>query len=185
MAQQLTCYVYKTKIMNAELKKRQTDSVSLKNDRSPKTDILPKGRHTPMKNQSTKHTYGHIMLIDDNDLDNFINEKLMELNHFSKKVYVNTSAISALEFFNNLVAMQDKWAELVPEIVFIDINMPMMDGFQFIELFKKTFGGMDPQPRLVMLTSSLYAEDKMRAESLSKNILFLNKPLTKEILGNI
>ncbi len=171
--------------MNAELKKRKTVSVSLKSDRSLKTEVIPAGHHTSMKNQSSKHAYGHIMLIDDNDLDNFINEKLMELSNFSKKVYVNTSAISALEFFNNLVAMQDKWAELVPEIVFIDLNMPMMDGFQFIELFKKTFGGMEPQPRLVMLTSSLYSEDKMRAESLSKNILFLNKPLTKEMLGSI
>lgn len=171
--------------MSAELKKRKTVTVSLKNNRSPKTDIITKGHHTPMKNQSNNHAYGHIMLIDDNDLDNFINEKLMELTHFSKKVYVNTSAISAIEFFNNLVAMQDKWAELVPEIVFIDINMPILDGFQFIELFKKTFGGMEPQPRLVMLTSSLYVEDKLRAEALSKNILFLNKPLTKEILADL
>lgn len=177
--------LYKSKVMSATLKKRKTVSVTSKTSKNTLKHIKSKVQTTAMKHQFKEHAYGHIMLIDDNDLDNFINEKLMEINHFSKKIYVNTSAISALEFFNNLVAMQDKWEELVPEVVFIDINMPIMDGFQFIELFKKTFGNMEPQPKLVMLTSSLYFEDQLRAKSLSENIVFLNKPLTKETLSQI
>lgn len=141
-------------------------------------------QHT-MKKAERTFTHKHIMLIDDNDLDNFINEKLMQIHHYSEKIYVHTSAISALEFLKNLTAMDDKWKELAPEVIYIDINMPIIDGFQFIELFKKTFEGIVPMPRLIILTSSLFLEDQEKTKELSDDILFLNKPLSKETLEEL
>ena len=138
-----------------------------------------------MKKTEKKFAHKHIMLIDDNDLDNFINEKLMQIHHYSEKIYVHTSAISAIEFLKNLTTMDDKWKDLAPEVIYIDINMPILDGFQFIELFKKTFEGIIPMPRLVILTSSLYLEDKEKAMELSKEIVFLNKPLSRETLEEL
>src|SRR5688572_19703302 len=138
-----------------------------------------------MKLKEPKFKYPNAMLIDDNELDNFINQKTLEANHFAKKIYVNTSAKSALEFLSNMVVMGDKLSEMYPQVIFIDINMPMMDGFQFAEHFKKTLEKQLSKPKLVILTSSVYYEDVQKAMDISEDIVFLNKPLTKEMLSGL
>lgn len=138
-----------------------------------------------MKRKEPKYKYANVMLIDDNELDNFINEKTLEANNFAKKIYSNTSAKSALEFLSNLVTMGEQYVSVYPEVIFIDINMPMMDGFQFIENFKKKNETQLQKPKLVILTSSVYHEDKQKAQSISQDIIFLNKPLTKEMLEKV
>lgn len=138
-----------------------------------------------MKRKEPSYKYENVLLVDDSELDNFINEKTIEANHFAKKIYVNTSAKSALEFLNNLVTMGDQFSDAHPDVIFIDINMPMMDGFQFIESFKKMSENRLRHPQLVILTSSVYHEDRQKAMNISGDIVFLNKPLTKEMLNNL
>jgi CheY-like chemotaxis protein len=138
-----------------------------------------------MKRKEPKYKYNNVMLIDDNELDNFINEKTIEANNFSKRIYSNTSAKSALEFLNNLITMGEVHSEAYPEVIFIDINMPMMDGFQFIESFKMSSEKKIKEPKLVILTSSVYHEDRQKAFEISKDIIFLNKPLTQEALQSL
>ena len=92
-----------------------------------------------MKRKEPNYKYNYTMLLDDNELDNFINQKTIEATNFSNKVYINTGSKSALEFLNNLAISSTDKFDIFPEIIFIDINMPMIDGFQFIENFKNTF----------------------------------------------
>lgn len=171
--------------MKAELTSTGTPDLKIKKNNIRNSPVLVKPLQENMKKANKKFKHKHVMLIDDNELDNFINEKLMQIHHYSEKIYVHTSAISALEFLKNLTSMDDKWKELAPEMIYIDINMPILDGFQFIELFKKTFEGIIPMPQLVILTSSLYLEDKEKAEEISKDIVFLNKPLSQEVLEEL
>lgn len=138
-----------------------------------------------MKIKEPKYKYSNVMLIDDSELDNFINEKTLEANHFAKKIYVHTSAKSALEFLNNLVTMGTEYSDVYPHVIFIDINMPLMDGFQFIDNYKKSSEQHLKSPKLVILTSSVYHEDRQKANSISPDIIFLNKPLTKSMLDTI
>lgn len=125
------------------------------------------------------------MLLDDNELDNFINQKVIEASHFASKVYVNTSSKSALEFLNNLSLSDSDKLDIFPEIIFIDLNMPMMDGFQFIENLKKSQPKKIESLKLVILTSSTNPHDRDRAAELSQNIVFLNKPLTSDMLAQL
>jgi len=138
-----------------------------------------------MKRKEPEFKFRNVMLIDDNDLDNFINVKTLEANYFAEKIYTNTSAQSAIEFLNNLVTLGQEFSNIFPEVIFVDINMPMMDGFQFIEAFKKHAESRLLRPKLVILTSSVYHEDRQKALSISPDILFLNKPLTREMLYTI
>ena len=125
------------------------------------------------------------MLLDDDELVNFINQKVMETCSFSKNIYVNTSAISALEFIKNLVQIKDNVNSLLPEVIFIDINMPLMDGFQFIKSFETINSPKLKDVKLVILTSSVHDLDRLKAEEINKNISFLNKPLTVDMLKEI
>lgn len=138
-----------------------------------------------MKRKNPTFKYNYAMLLDDNELDNFINQKTLEATHFSDKIYVNTGSKSALEFLNNLEISSSETFTIFPEIIFIDINMPMIDGFQFIENFKKAFPEKFNTIKIVILTTSVSQNDKIKATNISKDIVFLNKPLTKEALNQI
>lgn len=138
-----------------------------------------------MKRKEPVHAYNYVMLIDDNELDNFINHKTIEANHFANKVYVNTGSKSALEFLKNLEISGTETLTIFPEVIFIDLNMPMIDGFQFIENLQALLPNSITTVKLVILTSSITPSDKERAYKISKDILFFNKPLTKEMLDQI
>jgi CheY-like chemotaxis protein len=136
-----------------------------------------------MKRKEPKFKFHNVMLIDDSELDNFINEKTLEANHFAERVYSSTSSKSAMEFLKNLTTLGESGA--YPEVIFVDLNMPMIDGFQFIRHFKENNEKKLNEPKLVILTSSLNHDDENMAREISEDILFLNKPLTSEMLENI
>lgn len=138
-----------------------------------------------MKRKAPVYKYNYAMLLDDNELDNFINQKTIEAINFANKIYINTGSKSALEFLNNLEISSNDKIDIFPEIIFIDINMPMIDGFQFIDNFKKTFSKRFTSTKIVILTSSISQSDRIKADKMSKDIIFLNKPLTKEALDQI
>lgn len=138
-----------------------------------------------MKRKDPKCKYKYAMLVDDSELDNFINQKMIEANHFASKVYVNSGSVSALEFLNNLTTCGFEAITVFPEIIFIDINMPMMNGFQFIEILKKRLPEKTSALKFVILTSSDDSNERLKAEKLSEGIVFLNKPLTQDMLNQL
>jgi len=138
-----------------------------------------------MKRKEPSYRYHYAMLLDDNELDNFINQKTLEANSFAHKIYVNTSSKSALEFLTNLETSSNPDFDIFPQIIFIDINMPMIDGFQFIENLKSAFPKRFKTLKIVILTSSVSHNDKEKSMKLSKDIAFINKPLTQEALNQI
>lgn len=129
--------------------------------------------------------YSAAMLIDDSEIDNFINQKVLESNFFAEMIYVNTGGVSALEFLRNLTINEELAPQLLPQVIFVDLNMPQMDGFQFISLFMDLPDKFRSRCRLVILTSSVNPEDQDKARTLYNEILFLNKPLTAQSLALI
>jgi len=131
------------------------------------------------------YRYANAMLIDDSEIDNFINQKILESNYFAEKIYVNTGGISALEFIKNLAVNEELTERMMPDVIFVDLNMPLMDGFQFINQFLKLPENIIRKSKLIILTSSFNPEDREKAKLLFNDITFLNKPLTDEGLASI
>lgn len=125
------------------------------------------------------------MLIDDNEMDNFINQKVLESALFAKIVYTNTNGLSAYEFLNNLIVIDDFEMTHFPQIIFVDLNMPIINGFQFIEKFYELPKEKTENTKLVILTSSLDEMDRDIAQRLNPEIKFFNKPLTADVLETI
>lgn len=139
-----------------------------------------------MKIKEPKYRYRHVMIIDDNELDNFINSKIIESSLFSKNIYVNTNGKSALEFLTNLIkTMGDAFETICPDVIFIDLNMPILDGFQFLEHLKKLDNKWLNKSKLVVLTSSAHPDDNKKTKSINKEVIYMNKPLTSEILNTL
>lgn len=138
-----------------------------------------------MKRKIQKYKYKNALLIDDNELDNFINEKMLESNSLAEKIYVCTNGKSALEFLNNILASGGPENGTYPDILFVDLDMPIMDGFAFIESFIKIKDKGFKNCKMVILTSSINIEDKIKAEKIDSEIIFVNKPLSSLILSEL
>ncbi|MFN5319115.1 MAG: response regulator [Bacteroidia bacterium] len=137
-----------------------------------------------MSIKKPKAKYATVMLIDDSEIDNFINQKMVEGCNFADRIYVHTSSKSAIEFLANFERAQFP-EDLLPEVIFLDINMPIMDGFQFAEEFQKTCPKIYEKVRIVFLTSSLSPVDQKRAMQVKGVYSFLNKPLSKDHLAKL
>jgi len=135
-----------------------------------------------MKEGKNRFKYNFIMLLDDDDIANFLNRKLIEVCNFSKEVQVNNKPLEALDFVRNMVESNNV---NFPEVFFIDLNMPVMDGFEFLEQIKKLLGNKFNESKIAVLTSSVDPCDKQRVELISQNALFFNKPLTEKMLNSI
>lgn len=130
---------------------------------------------------SPSSRYQIAMLIDDNELDNFINKKLIESENFATKVLIHASAQSALEELKKNTG--DKSA--LPDIIFLDIMMPHMDGFGFLEEFNKLPEAARGQSKIIMLSTSESFKDLNKANQDKNVYKFLNKPLNKMVLDAI
>ncbi len=74
------------------------------------------------------------MLVDDNDTDNFISKRIVEITKFAKRVEVKNSGKSALDYLTE----NQNIPENLPNIIFLDINMPVVDGFVFLYEFENS-----------------------------------------------
>lgn len=132
-----------------------------------------------------KAKYSTAMLIDDNEIDNLINQKMLEATNFAERIYVYTSGKSALEYLQNLQRDKNLDKVLIPDIIFLDINMPLMDGFQFLDEFGKLDKAIAQKSKIVMLTTSINPSDKELSDQYKQVVTFINKPLTQEYLVSL
>ena len=117
------------------------------------------------------------LLIDDNFIDNFVTRKILETGNFAEKIIVIQSAPEAI------TKLQAK--EIEPDVIFLDIRMPFMDGFEFLKEFDKLHLDDDKKIRIYMLSSSLDPVD-FRLSSENKYITqFVHKPLTHKVLESL
>jgi len=120
-----------------------------------------------------------IMLIDDNKIDNFFHERVIRKNNAAKEVIAMESGQAAIDHIKAGDIL------LQPELIFLDINMPGMDGWEFIEHYKLLDNSLQKAMIVVMLTTSDNPDDIARARTQGILSDFKTKPLTKEMLADV
>lgn len=122
-----------------------------------------------------------ILLIDDDIPTNFYNRKVIEKTGYAKHIEVCNSAEDGLEF------LKSKFKDGLPpqpELIFLDINMPVMDGWEFLDAYEALPFDQKGKVVVVMLTTSVNPEDREQAKRRNING-FANKPLTEDVLYDL
>lgn len=113
------------------------------------------------------------LLIDDNYIDNFVTRKILEVSKFAETVVVARSAAEAIK------SLQE--GAVKPDVIFLDVRMPLMSGFEFLEAYDKI--DIDKTGiKIFMLSSSLDPLDIRKSMDNKYITQFLHKPLTLKAL---
>ncbi|MDR6301001.1 response regulator [Mesonia maritima] len=112
-----------------------------------------------------------IFLVDDQKITNFINKKLIEKSKIKVKI---------MDFINPINALKD-FSKFEPSHILLDLNMPQLDGWQFLEEMKKN----EFYSKVIIVTSSDSPIDRERAKEYDLVIDYKTKPLSEEVMRSI
>ncbi len=125
-----------------------------------------------------KKKLNNILLVDDYVADNFLHQRVINQADVTQEITVTTGAREALDYLSEPI--NDKYPN--PEIVFLDINMPGMSGWDFLEEYQQLEDEIKAGVIVCMLTTSNANRDKEKAAQYEVISDFSTKPLTKEKL---
>ena len=122
-----------------------------------------------------------ILLIDDDDATNYLHKFYINEWGITDKVYVTLNGKEAVDFLKSNPDFQYE----KPSLILLDINMPVMNGFEFLEEYAKLDDNLKASTVVVMLTTSLHPRDLEKADTFPDLKAYINKPLTKEEIESI
>ncbi len=123
-----------------------------------------------------------VLLIDDNKPTSFLNKMLIEETGFANEVHVAQSAREALDYLSGKSAEQTGSKPPVPDLIFLDINMPAIVGFEFLEQYDR----LSPQQKasiIVVILTTSFNPNENKAKTISYISSYKNKPLTEDIIN--
>lgn len=122
-----------------------------------------------------------IMLVDDNPDDNFIHERVIRQADCADCIVVKENGQDALDFLRS----KTLHPEAHPELIILDINMPGMNGWEFLEEYHQLSADLKSRAVLLMLTTSNNPDDYKKASGNGNIAAFKIKPLSRKMLGEI
>jgi len=117
----------------------------------------------------------NVLLVDDDHIFNYLNEKIIQRMGFSEEIHSARNGQEAIDLLNKYLSGSSS----LPDIIFLDLNMPVMDGFAFIEAFKRMNMPGKEKISIIIVTSSQDPQDITRAKSLGIDH-YLTKPITED-----
>lgn len=123
-----------------------------------------------------------ILLIDDDHINNFIVVSKLKSISLVENIHCVENGDEALSFIKNCIESD---VNDIPYLIFLDINMPVMDGWEFLTEFEKLDAKNLSKMHIYMVSSSVYTEDIERSKQYPSVKMFISKPLVKEKIEEI
>jgi CheY-like chemotaxis protein len=125
--------------------------------------------------------YINVLIVDDDEINNFIAAKLIKKVNELSSVQTSLNGLEGINYIKSLLDNQEK----MPDVIFLDINMPIMNGWEFLDEYEKIKSLVQKETSIYMLSSSVYNDDIKKAETYTSVKKFISKPLTLEKLENL
>lgn len=126
----------------------------------------------------------NVVLIDDSKIDNMIHCNLLERSAFSEGIAAYDSSVKALE---EIRKMANRGVENtgLPDYIFLDISMPVMDSYGFLDEYEKLDYNIRRECKVVILTSSINPQDEKDSLMRESVVGYISKPLTLQALSRL
>jgi CheY-like chemotaxis protein len=128
-----------------------------------------------------------VLLVEDNVSDNFLHKRVLEKAGIAQTIEITENGQEALEYLRSLHAQEMSGNPVPhPDLILLDINMPVMDGWEFLEEYETLCRqNSGKKAAVIILTTSLNPTDRVKAEETLGTDHFKFKPLTTEMLKEI
>lgn len=121
-----------------------------------------------------------VFIVDDDEVSVFLAEAMLTADNFAQEYHTFLHAPEALDLM--LTTLQENSKEALPDILFVDLNMPFLSGWDFMRALAPHAAQLQEQCRVYILTSSVDADEMKRAQKFSFLTGFLQKPLEEETI---
>jgi CheY-like chemotaxis protein len=123
-----------------------------------------------------------IVLVDDDETTNYVNNRTIQRTQVAREVKIFNNGEQALQFLQSVCQAGGAGC---PELIFLDIKMPIMDGFEFLDTYKQLGLSTTAPTQIMMLTSSASFYDLKRLETYQEVKRHFSKPLTDQDIKEI
>ncbi|MEN7551174.1 response regulator [Rapidithrix thailandica] len=125
--------------------------------------------------------YNQILIIDDDEINNYVTTKFIKKMDLSDVVDTISNGSSAINYLEKCEGSKGKF----PDLIIVDISMPIMDGLEFLEIYEQRFWKKHKATKMVVITASIREKDKEDAMSFKCISGFLNKPVDVDSLTRL
>ena len=125
------------------------------------------------------NNFKFLLFIDDDIASNYYHEYILKDSDIVEETKSFLSSSNALKYFKEA----EKYQHKIPEFIFLDLNIPQINGWEFLVEFEKI--NLETRPKIIFLSNSINPIDKKSAEENSAVLELINKPLTLDYLKNL
>lgn len=126
-----------------------------------------------------------ILCVDDDSISLTISKLLLKRTGFTNDVVTAVDGSDALDYFKDLFATSEVPVEEAPSLILLDINMPVMNGWEFLDAYIPLFADKLPNTKVIILSSTIDPEDFSKAKKFPVVAQFVSKPLSVENLAEL
>ena len=124
-----------------------------------------------------------ILCVDDDPITLMLCRKVITRANFSRHTDAAQNGEDALHYFDNLILQKNE--DDFPDLIFLDLNMPVMGGWEFLDNFSKTYAHFFPNTKVIVLSSTIDPQDVEKAKTYGMVLDFMSKPITMEMLEEL
>lgn len=124
--------------------------------------------------------FQNVLLVEDDPITVMVCERIITMTNFSSNVKSLANGEDAINYLKSVMNTEN-----CPQIIFLDINMPIMNGWEFLSEYDKIKNTLSVTPKTFILSSTVDPEDYKKAEAYKTVERFISKPLTKQHLEEI
>ncbi len=124
-------------------------------------------------------------MIEDDSITQMLNKMVMKNTQFCNSVDVVYNGNLAIEYVENFLINNTENSFKKPDLILLDLNMPVMDGWEFLEIYQQKYALLFPTTKILILSSTVNPKDKQRADQYLFIIGFENKPLSYNTVNGL
>ncbi|MEJ7778864.1 MAG: response regulator [Daejeonella sp.] len=123
-----------------------------------------------------------VLCINDSDITLFILKRTLSKSNFSEKIVEKSNGQEALNYCFGIIHNSEDLETIYPRVIFLDLHMPVMNGWEFLEKFAQEIWPLFRETKIVITSQSVDSDDSLRAKAYPFIVDFLNVPITSGYL---